>query len=332
MKKILITGATSSHGSMDANNRTARFAGLLNSTLSYSSNQSSINFCNIDTDRKDLENNDLVIVGLAPISSLSANKIYSALHVVNQLKDSGKLKIMLDAPDPYLVFQSFKSVLSKPELLTKDLYSSREGYSVVATNPIKQKEMLSSLEFLLSGAYDIITPSLPYYTFTRAAYGIPEGGETYAYNFDSLFLNNSHYNEKAVAKYWLAETLKTKWAKDISMTVSKPVLNIKRNAYETRSDYISRIQKSYGFFLNTYKNDTPWWSANLMLALSCGVPVFSDWRHTSVLGETWSLLAHSAESMSPSERFNLSQSQLVAYSDNLTSIEELSKQVVTQLL
>jgi hypothetical protein len=332
MKKVLITGATSSQGSIDAHNRTARFAGLLNSTLAYSSIDSTLNFCSMSTSTTDLENYDLVVAGISPVSSLSANKIYNVLNVIAQMKDTGRLKILLDAPEPHLVYQSLKSILVKPELLIKDLYSSREGYGLVSTDKNKFNELMSAVEFLLDGNYDIITPSIPYYNFSREEYGVPTGGNTFSYNFDSIFLDNLHYDKTAVAKYWLAENVKTKWAKSMGLTVSKPVLSVKRNAYETKYDYIYRMQNSYGFMLNTYKNGLPWWSANLMLALSCGVPVFSDWRHTGELGDCWSSLPYTVESMSAEERLILAQEQLKTYSEKLNSLDTVAKQVATQLL
>ena len=329
MKKALITGATSSHGSLEAHNRISRFAGLLNSSLSFSSVQSHMGFVPFNTPKSELDENDLIVVGISPISSLSANKFYNSLKVINHFKGSSKLKIMIDAPDPHLAFQSYKSVLSKPELLTKSLYSAREGYSQVADSPT---EMLSAMEFLLSGDYDLIVPSMPYKTISRSEYGIPEGGQTFNYNFDYIFMNNFHISEKASARYWLAENAKTKWATDISKTVKNPVLGVKRNAYDTSKDYVSRMQNSYGFLLNTYRNGLPWWSLNIMLALSCGVPVFSDWRYTSELGLSWSGLPHSAEDMNQIDRLVLSQNQLKVYAEKVPSIEEISVQLKEQLL
>ncbi len=333
MKKVLITGATSSQYSMDAHKRNARFAGLLNSALSFQGVHTELKSLPIDSVEKDISEYSSVVVGLAPVTSLSANKFYTSISALSHAIKDNKHKIFFDAPDPVLVFQSYKSVLKNPNILTKSLYSTREGYQKIVDDSSYRNSVLETLEYLLEGNYDIIYPSLPYYSPTREMYGIPSGiGSFTGLNFDSLFADRFNVSIKEKSKYWLAESPSTKWGKGISLTLSKPVIPVKRSAYDTEADYISRMQNSFGYLNGTYKNDTLWWSPNTMLALSCGVPVFSDWRHTGQLGVDWSGLPHSVEDITYEERCSLAMSQKVKYLDALPDWQEASELAVKTII
>lgn len=317
MKKVLITGSTSSQVSIEAQRRSPRFCGLLNSAFSYSGTQAEVRNVTFESFEKEkLDNYDLVIVGLAPFTSLSANTIFNSLHTINMLRGSSKLKIVLDAPEPHLVYRSFRSVLANNDILTKNLYSKRSGYNLVSSNNGFKKSVLDTMNFLMSGEYDIIVPSLPYFEPTRSVYGIPEGGshkDLLGFNFDHLFSSFDNSSETAESKFWLVENINAKWAKNISQTLSNPVLPVKRNQYESQNDSIKRMQESYGYLLNTYKNGLPWWSPNIAVALSCNTPIFSDWRHTGLLGFYWSFLPHTIEEYSREERSTIARHQKETY-------------------
>jgi hypothetical protein len=315
MDKVLVTGATASQYSREAHDRSTRFGGLLSDALQNCGVSVDVKSMGIESSSKDLTDYDSVLVGMAPITSLSSNKMYTALHTFMNAYEDGKAKVFFDAPEPHLVYQSFKSVLNNPAILSKNLYAKREGYEKVSTDVILNKKILSTIEFLLDGDYDIIVPSVPYYEASRENYGIPLGksGQFYALNFDSKFKDDFNILLGEQAKYWSAENISSKWSRNISKTIAKPVLGIKRSSYDTNKDYVSRFQHSYGYLLETYKNSTPWWSPNIMLSLSCGAPVFSDWRHTGSLGTTWSGLPHSVEELTHEERYALSVGQKESY-------------------
>lgn len=333
MKKVLITGATSSQYSIDAHKRSARFAGLLNSAINFQGVYSELKSLPVDSTEKDIKDYSSVIVGLAPVSSLSANKFYASINTLSNAIKENKHQIFFDAPEPHTIFQSYKSVLKNPSILTKDLYSAREGYQRVVNDSSFRTSVLETLEYLLEGNYDIIYPSLPYYSPTRGSYGVPTGkGSFTGLNFDSLFADTFNVSIKEKSKYWLVESPNTKWAKDIALNVAKPVIPVRRNAYDTESDYIARMQNSFGYLNGTYKNDTLWWSPNIMLALSCGIPVFSDWRHTGELGLHWSGLPHSVEDITYEERCSLAMSQKVRYLGALPDWQESSKIAVQTII
>ena len=333
MKKVLITGATASQTSGEAHKRNPRFAGLLNTSFSFSGVHSEMKSLPIDIDSKDISTYDKVIVGLAPITSLSANKMYTALRTLGLAMEQDKAVVLLDAPDPSTVYQSFNSVLNNPDILKKALYSKRDGFDAVISDEKLFDSMLSTISKLVDGAYTVVVPALPYFSGSRAVYGIPnESFVLVELNFDGLF-SDKHFDETiSEPKYWSAENHKIKWTQDISKTVSKPVIGIRRSPYDSEFDYIDRMRESIGFLLPTYKNGTPWWSYNTMLALSCGVPVFSDWRHTGALGLHWSGLPHIVEEMTKSDRQSLAMSQRESYLRNTPNWTEESAKAVKTLI
>lgn len=329
MKQVLITGSTSSQFSNEAQKRSPRFCGLLNTAFSYSGSSVQVQSVSVSEEKSIFDSYDVVIVGLAPFTSFSANNIINALNTVSTVAESKKLKILFDAPEPHLVYQSFDSILKNNSILDKSIYSRRAGHSLVVSNNKFRKSILKTMDFLLSGDYDVVVPSVPYFSGTRDIYGIPKSKshqDLISLNFDQLFksLDNSSIDVKS--KYWLAENINAKWAKDISKTLSNPVLGVKKTQYDTEVDLIKRMQESHGYLLNTYKNGNPWWSPNISVALSCGTPVFSDWRYTGALGVYWSSLPHTVEDLSTEDRILLSSQQREVYYSHLNSFDnEVSK-------
>lgn len=332
MEKVLITGATSSQSSGDAHKRSARFAGLVNSAFNFCGYQSVMKSVSVAHKTQDLDEYSLVIVGMAPFTSMSANKIYPALNTLSLAAEQNKAVVLLDAPEPHLVFQSFKSVLANPDIFLKELYAGREGYVNVHSDKKLQKRLLSTIDFVVSGDYEVVVPSLPYFNGSRDIYGIPGTKTLHQLNFDGLFVDRKFDVLNKESKFWLAESASNRWARDIAKTLSKPTLNVRRTQYDTESDYISRMQKAYGYLLNTYKNSTPWWSANIVLALSCGVPVFSDWRHTGSLGMSWSGLPYTVENMSREERYELAVLQSHSYFSSVPEWSDSAKSATSKLL
>jgi hypothetical protein len=51
-----------------------------------------------------------------------------------------------------------------------------------------------------------------------------------------------------------------------------------------------------GTLISTYKNNDPWWSIAISQSIAVGVPVVTDWRHTSWVGAEWAFLPIVAQS------------------------------------
>lgn len=330
MKKIFITGATASQYSVDAHSRSTRFSGLLNSALISEGINSVVGVPSIEVTQDEIKEYDSVVVGLSPISSLSANRIYAAIHTLGISLDAGNGKILLDAPDPNMVFKSFRSVLANPSLLTKETYSSRYDYKSVVSDPKVRNRLMETIDIVANEGLPTIVPALPYFNPTRDDYGIPSSGEykdLISINLES-FSKSKNIVDSNNHKYWSSESHSSPWSKKIEKTLSKPVLPLKRSAYDTDFEYEERLKNSIGLLISVHKNNLPWWSPNILLALTNGIPVFSDWRYTEVMGSSWRNLPSDAESMSPAQRLDLASSQLESY---LTFVDNCENNIKIQL-
>lgn len=322
---IFITGSTASHCSSDAHKRSTRFADLLNNSFRSAGFSSIVRTPEIDMTMTQVEEFDSVIVGLAPFTSLSSHRIFPALHTLGLALRAGTGAVLLDAPDPYLVFKSFRSVLANPEILTKKIYSSRDQYGLVASDKDTRDLIMETIETVSNGDVKIIVPSLPYYESTRSAYGIPTStnhSELISLNLDGF--RNLEFNPLGVgeSKYWSTDDSKSKWSKAVEKTLAKTVLPLKRTAYDTNNDYIDRLKNSYGCLIPTYKDGLPWWSPNLLLSLSSGTPVYSDWKLTEHLGYFWSTLPHSAEELTVDEKIEHARAQMIYYLNTVVNWED----------
>jgi hypothetical protein len=72
--------------------------------------------------RADLESFDLVFLGFMPITSKSANHLYGALHVLNLLYESPKLRLVVDNPQIWQYKNSISSFRRAPEQIFTDFY------------------------------------------------------------------------------------------------------------------------------------------------------------------------------------------------------------------
>lgn len=325
MKKVLITGTTASHSSVQANLRNMRFTGLLSMALMHAG---------IEIELRDVSSSesfdeyDKVIVGLSPSTSLSSNKIYNALDVINRYGD--KTVLLMDSPDPHLVYRSINSSLNNPSIMSKDLYSKRKDFQEFINNKSFADSVVSGMDKVLTKKLPLLVPSVPYFTHTPESLRV-QTEDLIELNFDSFFESDNYYEERQSSKYWIADSRKNIWVEQVHNSVSNPVLNFKRSHYDSDIDLVDRVLDSFGYLKNNQKYDNPWWSRNIMLTLSCGVPVFSDWRFTSKMGDSWSLLPHTVEGMSHADRKELSLEQKSSYLSLCPSWEEICEYTVSQL-
>jgi hypothetical protein len=328
MEKILVTGCTSSQMSVDANKRSTRFSGLVNTSLCYSGKDSVMMPVPMSFTEKDMSNFDSLIVGLSPFSSMSAHKSYNALHAISLAKKCGiDFHVIIDTPEPHLIFKSYDSIVKNPSLFTKNLYSNRDGFSAIESDDKLKNNLLDMVSLVSDADFKIIYPSVPYFEHTRESLGIPtnKNSSLFGFNFDKLFADNIYKPSTKSTRYWSVEDEKPKWSRNIVKLLDKPVIKLKRSQYDLEVDYIDRLQESYGYLVPVYKDEQPWWSRNIMLSLVSGVPVFSDWKHTQKLGEHWNVLPSHVENWSPEQRYELSVYQKISYANSLISWEESSK-------
>ena len=110
MSKILLTGMTAPQSSLKSNLRNISFSYAMYSALIDAGHEVEWVDPKIDITKKELESYDSVLVGIAPITSLSANKMYGALNIINLMWGSKKLTLLADAPNISQISTTLRSI------------------------------------------------------------------------------------------------------------------------------------------------------------------------------------------------------------------------------
>lgn len=318
MKKILLTGMTSSQASRAANHRSVAFAGRVFDSL-INTEDCIIWWQDPDLtwDRLDFEYFDAVLVGVAPITSLAANRTYGALHIINTLYEDPRLSLFIDAPNPGQITSSLRAIQRTPGNLTKPFYSNRPHFEAAGL-PTVTDHLLQSVDRLLSGDWPTtLYPSLPWGNRSLAEQ-VPNG----AYNsFIGLNLDYTlaHVPKIATAERagqsWMSDTKQSKWLDRATATLKAPIDPMKINKGTSDEEVGRRLNTAVGALISPQKNGETWWSSRYSQAINLGVPVATEWRDSSRIGPAWDVLPSQIEDMSPRERGSLAREQQRQYTD-----------------
>lgn len=316
--KILITGCTAQQASSKTALRTPTFSTLIAQALKDGGSSVSIMEPSIYMTKEALQEYDAVLVGLAPPTSLSANKIYPAFSVASKAKDIGNLILYLDAPEQYKLQSSLKSCYLNMSDLQKDFYNRRRNYSDLVSDPDLKQEVYGFIEFLYNEKWPTtLYPSFPWMSYKAISQVILNTDSTVLapINVDAYLLRQPYVSSdfSITKEYWTCDAIKTEWSKSIIKTLKYDVASTRESRWENFEDTQHRIRKSIGTLVSVYRSNDPWWSPALAQSLSVGTPVVTDWRQSSILGQEWTHLASSVEDMNQSQRFELAVAQKESY-------------------
>ena len=312
--KILITGMSASQASLRTNTKTLGFAGALHNVLTANEDEVVLRDPDIKWTLDDLKDYSVVIVGVAPITSLAASKSYGALHVIDLLSDDPRLRLMVDAPYPSQIAASLRAVLSNPGNLTKDFYAFRQGYQLAATESVS-KRLLGTVDRLLNGAWtDTIYPSLPWQNRGDIAATLPPGAtaKLNGINLDSWLVSNKPIESAETVNKWVADNTTSTWTKKTHKTLAFPVVAMKHNKAMSDEEVGQQIGRSVGSLITPHRDGT-WWTYRYIQSLNHAVPVVTEWKESQAIGTAWSTLGATVESMSPEQRKDLAWNQLAEY-------------------
>ena len=324
MSKILITGMSASHASDKANLRSLSFAGVMKLVLEQQGHEVIQANPEVSWNLQDLEEYDSVLVGLSPITSLSANHVYGALSVIDVLLDSPKLRLFIDAPEPGKITASLRAMVKTPDNLTKPFYSYRKGFSH-ASQPNMLNNLIEVIEHLLTKPWPItLYPSLPWTDEAEhVANFLPEGAHKSlnAVNLDAYLISTQEMIEVERRDKWVVENYSTRWVKSTTSTLSNPSVPMKWNKSWSDSQVYAQIASGIGALIPPYSSST-WWSYRYVQCMNASTPIATDWRESQLLGHSWTHLASSIESMSPEDRIALATQQRNAYLENIPTRRE----------
>ena len=320
MSKILITGMSAPHVSPDANSRSLSFASLMGLVLILHGNDVTQEEPKIAWTEDDLKEYDKVLVGLSPITSLSANHTYGALNVISHLKDTSKLVFFIDAPEPTRIASSLRAIKKKPENLVKPFYSYRKGYTQ-ANSPEVLNRLLETVDSLLVDAWPAtLYPMLPWTDHENIQEQLPEAARPSlkGVNLDRYLLSEQEPSDVERTEKWVVENFSSPWTKSTVATLSNPTVPMKWNKGWTDDKVADQVARGIGALISPHQNGT-WWTYRIVQCLNALTPVATDWRESGFIGSSWMQLASAIEHMSQEERTQLAKDQRKAYLDAVPS-------------
>jgi hypothetical protein len=321
MSRILITGMSAPQTSISANKRSLSFAGLVKDVLTDAGHQVVMIEPDLTWEQENLNYYDTIMVGVSPLTSLSANYAYGALHLINLLKGSDKLVLFVDAPNPAQIKSSLTSISNWNGNLTKEFYKNRKGYNLAVA---KSNELLSVVEFLLNETWPTtLYPLLPWNKEVSISSQLPDGaaGSLVGVNLDFYILKKNTDGPTDRTARWVADNPDSPWTKKKLSTLNYPAMPMKWNKGWTDTQVEQQIGQSIGALITPHK-DTTWWTYRYIQAMNTATPISSLWLNTSTIGHSWSYLASAIEGMSAKERYDLSKAQTDAYLSSIPTKDD----------
>ena len=334
---VLITGSTSSQSSRTTFSRGDTFAGIISENLSLMGVNVELSRPYLEWDKDYLKKFDAILVGISPLTSLSANSLYPALAVASRAEKLKKLSLFFDAPEPQKIHASLVSMSKGNVDLFKTFYENRREYAKVSEDPRIMREIEVFCQRLLMTDWPTtLYPWTPWTPLSQVEKRLPNisNGLLYGVSIDSYLLEDCSVEdtqEDRESPYWTYDNNKTKWFKATEKSFSYRTVPAKEGRFVGREEVSSVISKSVGSLVTTYRSEEFWWSPLLSSSLKLKVPVVSDWRITKSAGDSWNYLPASLEELEERDRKEISEAQLSSYVEMLDFKEDVSSMVLSAI-
>jgi hypothetical protein len=333
MSKIFLTGMTAPQASYNANIKNLSFAFAIYKALVEDGHTVVWGDPDLSLTESDLESYDSVLVGISPITSLSANRAYGALNIIDLLWESSKLKFFIDAPNTLQIASSLKSIDANPVNLMKDFYSYRKGYSSVVSDVGVASRISSAVSKLTKENWPTtLYPLLPWNAGRSLGLKLLPNAvkNLYGINLDAYLLTEppAYFDKR---DKWAVDVHTSKDVIKLLETLSFPTSPMKWNKGWTDEQVLEQISRSSGALIGTHKSDGSWWSYRYVQALNTLTPIYTSWNETSLLGPSWGHLAPYIEDIGHDARLKLAMEQRESYIKNIPT-KEVALESLKQLL
>ena len=335
MANVLVTGMTSPQSSKRLNCKSVSFTGAISSILEeYGHTVDWLNpsvLLTID----DLEKYDSIVLGIAPVLSITANKAYGVLSMINLLQNDDRLTLLIDAPEPSKISANLRAVEKESGKLFTPFNAMRKQYEHVILNDKARASVIGGTTFLANRVWPTtIYPHMPWLVSKKIEEKLPPSAE------DSLvdICVDSHYIAEGSAKIprdkirrWSVDTDTTKWSKSTMSSLSLPCSPMKHKRSANDFDVSNFIGKSIGSLLSPANDGLVWWNHRWVQSLNAATPIASEWRTTSTIGSAWSHLAAGIEEMSYIDMYELSVTQKEEFIAAIPSRDTVKQKLETTL-
>lgn len=316
--------------SPSANLKSLSYAGIINEVLTSAGHEVVWASPSVYMTREVLEEYDAILVGVSPITSMSANRVYGALNVIQTMWDSEKLTLFIDTPTPSQIEISLKSVITNPDSLIKPFFSYRKEYSNVVADKQIFKNALNAINLLYEADWQkTIHARLPWKSLDSIKLAPNVKKNLIGLNLDSYVISDLDSSEERAHK-WVYDSNDSNWYKTVTQLLKLPTLPMKVSKGSVDTDIYNQMKRSIGVLISPDKRDGTGWSYRYAQALNAKTPIVTDWKESGVLGSAWAVLGYSIEEMSQSKRDLVSLAQKESYltqipnkKDALKSLESI---------
>ena len=332
--KVLITGCTSQQASPKHAGRTPTFSNLLAQSFRNADIEASVASPRLDWDESFLKEFDLVIVGISPTTSVSANMVYPAFVTANKARKIGNLALLIDAAESFKIPPSL-TAWSDETVTFKSFYERRKSYFEVSQSSELKAQLFEFVEYLSNEAWPTtFYPSYPWSNPELLTKYLPNlsAEKLVAVSVDSylIFQSEKTKNYLTTDNYWTCDYATTA-TKNLAQMLTMDVVPTKESPWELQDETLIRIRHSVGTIVATHRNNESWWSPAFAQSLSQKVPVSCDWKITGYMGSEWEHLATSIESMDYEERSELAFAQKTSYLKNLPTRDDINETLTNTL-
>lgn len=339
MGSVLITGMTAPQCSANLVAKSKSFAGVLNDALTAQEVAVDILPPSIEMSEKLISSYDRVLIGISPILSLSSNYSYGALSVLfNTLTyDSSRLVLFIDSPDPAAIRNSLKTVDRSFMSLFKPFYSARKEHSKTYQDRQVLSKIEKAVEYLL---YDwsatTVYPSLPFVEERAVENILFDSMERrlVGVNADSMYINKkqvNHANSLSGNRTWCVDNSKSKWFTKLASGLKEEYVEMKPHKMSTDESVDSVMSTCFAAAISPSVSGVPWWTHRYAQAMNNNLPIATEWRYSSAIGNEWSLIPAGIEEMSHDELVDASAAQTESYVKAIGTRQEVIDKVVTSI-
>lgn len=328
--KILMTGMASAHCSTKGN--TTFFSGLYKAFSEFA--EVTLSEPKLYWTRADLESFDLVVLGMTPPTSMAANKIYAAFHVLNLLYESPKLRLVVDSNQIWQYKNSIASFKRSPDSIFNVMYRSRKDYTEAKNNHIGSYKSLADKMSAISWPKTYL-PILPWTTTDSAAEatGFVPNSRAIGIQVDSFLLDRKDTSGIIRSSSWAVDNVKSKWWEMTSQGLTRSAVPTNLTKKSKDAEIENVISSSFALVVTPQDRKVgTWWNYKYIQALNTGTPIITYWQDTASFSEAWSKLAYQVEDMDIYDRQELARVQFIDYIDSVPNTSQVVHRLQNDLI
>jgi hypothetical protein len=321
--KVLVTGMASSHTKPSTS--TSFFGTLVKGIETFASVEWATP--SVTWTKEFLDGYDSIIIGVVPPTSLGANKVYGAMHAINVMYDSPKLRLVVDHPQIWQFKSSLAAIDRDVANLFTEFYSKRREFKLAIQEQYSTSIKSAATRLLTQAWPKTIYPAMPWKTTEDVAKFIAtvDPSRLIGINIDAHLLTEPYVSAVGTG-LWVADNPKSTWTKKVEKLLALPVAPLKSSNKEDEMLVSDRLASSFGVLIAPHDRGVgTWWSPRYIQAMNYLVPIYSDWSDTGKLSESWYILGSSIEELTPEQRRRVALAQRTDYINAIPTKEESLK-------